>query len=340
MSTFLSCLVADIGGTNARLALAEVSSAGVRLKHPLSLRCNDFLRAEDAIERYLQLIGAFSAPPAAVIAVAGPVEDGIAISTNGNWRLSEASLQRHGFASATLINDYTALALAAPQLGPDDLALVGPELMQRSDESLVVLGAGTGFGVAALARGLGGQTALATEGGHAAFAPTDDIEVDIMRLLAQRFGRVSIERLLSGPGLINLRDVLGQIGGVHPDPLSSEEIVARAVTGRDRLCVETLDRFCAIYGHVAGDIALTLGARGGVYLGGGIAPGIIEYLKASAFRQRFEAKGRFEAYLAAIPTQVILHPYAALLGSAAVFAVAAGRMQPRAWSVQSETSRL
>jgi len=319
MPTSLSCLVADIGGTNARLAIARISDAGVCLAHPISLRCHDFLRAEDAIDRYLQLAGIAEPPPAAVLAVAGPVEDGMAVSTNGAWRLSEASLKLHGFCSVRLINDYTALALAAPQLRAEDLAQIGPHLIRRSDESVAVLGAGTGFGVSSLARGTGGQAAIATEGGHAAFAPTDEVEIDILRLLGQRFGRVSIERLLSGPGLINLRDVLAQIGGAPADPLSPEEIVTRAVTGRDRLCVDTLDRFCGIYGHVAGDTALMLGARGGVYLGGGIAPGIVDYLRASSFRRRFEAKGRFESYLAAIPTHVIMHPYAALLGAAAVF---------------------
>jgi glucokinase len=256
-------------------------------------------------------------PSATVLALAGPVERGAAASTNGVWRLSEAALIDFGFSAARLINDFAALALIAPWLGPEVLARVGsgPEA-EGSEETIAVVGAGTGFGVSAWVRGLGGQAAAATEGGHVGFAPVDELEIEILRLLTRRFGRVSIERILSGPGLVALRSALAEIEGSSVEPMRPEEIVTRGLAGTDGLCGLTLDRFCAIYGSVAGDLALALGARGGVYLGGGVAAGMIERLRSSAFRARFIAKGRFEPYLAAIPTAVIVDPYAALRGAA------------------------
>ncbi|MFI4973041.1 MAG: glucokinase, partial [Caulobacterales bacterium] len=171
----------------------------------------------------------------------------------------------------------------------------------------------------------GGVAAIATEGGHAAFAPGDAVEIEVLRLLGRRFGRVSIERILAGSGMANLRWALGRAAGGEPPELAPEEIVRRAQAGGDALCSETLARFCGIYGSVAGDFALTYGARGGVFLGGGIAPGILEPLRASEFRKRFEAKGRFTGYMAAIPTRVITHPYATLLGAAMAAPIAAMR---------------
>ncbi|MES2033795.1 MAG: glucokinase, partial [Pseudomonadota bacterium] len=163
-----------------------------------------------------------------------------------------------------------------------------------------------------------GVSVAETEGGHVAFAPADDLEIEILRHLAGRFGRVSLERILSGPGLVNLRWALAQIRAVDIQPMEPADIVAAATRGEDALCVETLDRFCAIYGAAAGDFALAFGAAGGVYLGGGISPRILDVLRRRDFRARFEAKGRFSAYTGAISTQVILHPHAALLGAAAL----------------------
>jgi glucokinase len=309
-------LVGDIGGTNARLALAEIAGERVRLIEPLILKCADFPRAEDAIAYYLQSLGR-PKPAATVLALAGPVGQGEVVSTNGFWSLSEAGLVAFGFAAAKLINDFAALALAAPRLGLEDLAYVGSEpITATAAETIAVAGAGTGFGVGAWVRGVGGQAAAATEGGHIGFAPVDELEIEILRLLSHRFGRVSIERILSGPGLVTLRSALAEIEGTPVQPMSPEAIVAEGRDGGDGLCRLTLDRFCAIYGSVAGDLALTFGARGGVYLGGGVAAGMVERLRASQFRERFVAKGRFEPYLAAIPTAVIVDPYAALRGAA------------------------
>ncbi len=305
----------DIGGTNARFAVAERGGVRPRLIEPLSLLCADYATAAEAINHYFSRV-ATPRPVVARIAVAGPVDKGAVQSTNSPWRLTESDLRAQGFADARLLNDYAALALAAPILGPEDLAAIGPSASASPGLTLAVLGAGTGFGVAALARGDGADIPVSTEGGHIAFAPSDAVETHILQLLSARFGRVSVERILSGPGLSDLHWALARIDGADADPRPASEIVARGLAGDDALCAATLDRFCAIYGAVAGDLALALGARGGVFLAGGIAPRLLGPLREGEFRQRFEAKGRFAGFMAAIPTQVITHPYAALIGAA------------------------
>ena len=309
------CLVGDIGGTNARFAVAHLGGSRPTLCDPMQFACADFETAAAAIDGYLDA-ASVPRPRRACIAVAGPVEASAVQATNSGWRLSEAELLAEGFAVARVLNDFGALAYAAPAFLPDDLAVLGPPLPAPAAGTVAIVGAGTGFGVAALARDGDASIPMSTEGGHIAFAPTDDIEVSILALLGGRFGRVSVERILSGPGLADLHWALGQIGGGDHPPLSASDIVAQGLADADSACAETLRRFCAIYGAVAGDIALALGARGGVYLGGGIAPRILAVLADGGFRRRFEAKGRFSTFMAAIPTQVILHPYAALLGAA------------------------
>lgn len=306
-------LVGDVGGTNARFALADLSGLAPRLFAPRSFPGADFPSLEAAIDNYLG--GVSERPASAVIAVAGPVTDGAAALTNGAWRMSEPALRDHGFAQARLVNDFTALALSIRRLEAGDLAEIG-EAPSSATGAIAVIGAGTGLGVAAVVREQGRDAVLVTEGGHVAFAPSDDIETEILRHLSSRFGRVSLERILSGAGLVDLRWALGRIQGAEVRPLEPERIVELALRGEDGLCVETLDRFCAIYGAAAGDFALAFGATGGVYLGGGIAPRILQTLRAGGFRERFEAKGRFAAYTARIATRVILHPTAALLGAA------------------------
>lgn len=251
-----------------------------------------------------------------MIAVAGPVTGGETSFTNGAWRLSEGALAAHGFSAARLINDFAALALGAAALGPDERCLVGPEATAHAGETIAVVGAGTGFGVGAVVWDEGRPFALTTEGGHASFAPDNEIEDEVLAILRRRFGHVSVERLLSGPGLQNLYGALADCYGAPTQPPEPEEITRQALAGEDPRCIETLDHFCAIFGAVAGDFALSFGARGGVYLAGGIAPVIQEHLLASDFRRRFEAKGRFEGYMRAIPTSIILEPHVALIGAA------------------------
>jgi glucokinase len=315
MMSVNSRLVVDVGGTNARFAIADTSAGRLALQEPLNFTCAEYPRFEDALEAYLQRRGG-PRPAEAVVAWAGPVTGGEASCTNSPWVCSEAALQRAGFPRARLINDYTALALALPALSGEEVALLGPDLAPEPGQTLAVLGAGTGLGVAALAREAGVQLAVVSEGGHAGFAPADELEAALLLVLQERYGRVSLERLLSGPGLANIHWALAVLDGRPVDELAPSEIVRAAMTEEDELCGRALDQFCAIYGSVAGDVALTYGARGGVFLGGGIAPRILPVLERSAFRSRFEAKGRLSPYVATIPTKVIVHPFASLVGAA------------------------
>jgi glucokinase len=310
-----SCLVGDIGGTNARLGTADISGNTPVISEPKSYPGSQFASFDDLVDHYLRETAA-RFPLSIVVAVAGPIQNGEVHLTNGQWHISEEALRRKGFGFARLINDYAALAYAVEHLQDGDLAVIGGRHAGIPGETVGVLGAGTGLGVSALVRDLGTSCVMVTEGGHIAFAPVDEVEVGILRLLSQRFGRVSVERVLSGPGLVNLHWALAGLKGAEGGQLAPKEITERAAAKSDPLCVETVDRFCGIYGRVAGDLALAFGARGGMYLGGGIAPRLIDQLDAGTFRRCFEDKGRFSGYVSIIPTKVIVHPYAALLGAA------------------------
>lgn len=306
-------LVGDVGGTNARLALVDAEG---HVRNPRTFPAADYASLSDIVEEYLDTTAGRQRPERAVLAAAGPVVDGEIEFTNLSWRLSEGELiARFGFEAVKLINDFAAQALACARLGADDLRPIGPSLRGAPDGSLVVLGAGTGFGVAGVARGVRGEAAIATEGGHAGFAPFDELEVEVWRRLKAQHGRVSIERLLSGPGIHDLYLAMAAIQGREATAADEKAVLGEAALG-DPLAGEALDRFCAIYGGVAGDLALSFGARGGVYVSGGIAPRMIERLDSGGFRERFEAKGRLADYMREIPTFLVTHPYAAILGAA------------------------
>lgn len=306
-------LVGDVGGTNARFAL--VDSQG-HIRHPRSFPAKEYASLADVIAEYLDQTMGRKRPPRAVIAVAGPVLDGEIEFTNLDWQISEGDLLAHfEFEAVRLINDFAAQALACPQLEADDLRPLGPQLRGGADCPMVILGAGTGFGVAALARGERGDVMIATEGGHAGFAPYDDVELEVWRRLKALHGRVSIERLLSGPGLFDLYRALAEIDGANAE-LADDKGVIEACNAGDRRAGAAVDRFCGILGSVAGDLALSFGARGGVFVSGGLAPRVAERLAASDFRRRFEDKGRLSPYLAHIPTSLVLHPYPAIVGAA------------------------
>jgi glucokinase len=306
-------LVGDIGGTHARLALVDEEG---HIRHPVTYDERNYPSLTEVIATYLEKTLGRKRPGRAVLAVAGPVVDGEIQFTNNSWRASEGELfVAFEFESVRLINDFAAQALAAPVLPADTLRRIGPDVRGADFAPLVVLGAGTGFGVAGLARSERGDVEVAGEGGHGAFAPSDETEVQILGLLNRRFGRTSIERILSGPGLFNLYQALAEIRGATPS-LADEAAVSAAAAKGDSLANEALDRFCAILGSVAGDLALTFGARGGVYISGGLAPRMADRLEAGDFRRRFEAKGRMSDFMAEIPTTLIQHPYAALVGAA------------------------
>jgi glucokinase len=308
-------LVGDIGGTNARFGLVDTRAGDLRVTDHVGYLCRDYPEALDAVAAYLKQVGLKRSPALAAVAVAGPVEDGAIRFTNSAWILSEAGLRGMGFAAARLLNDYAALALAAPLLAGDDVRRIGDADDAVAGRTVAVLGPGTGFGASALVRDAFGEAALSGEGGHVSFAPTDEVEVEILRGLAAKYGRVSVERILSGPGLCDLHQILCALAGAPTDLTDPAEITRLALAG-DPACRRTLDRFCAILGGVAGDLALGYGARGGVFIAGGIAPRIVQVLEQGDFRRRFEAKGRFESYMRAIPTRVIVRTDAALLGAA------------------------
>jgi glucokinase len=307
-------LVGDVGGTNARFALVDAQG---HIRNPRSFPCKDYASLTDIVAEYIDTTAGKKRPPRAVIAVAGPVLDGEIEFTNLDWQVSEGDLLAHfEFEAVELINDFAAQALACPLMEGADLRVLGPTLPKGPRECpMVALGAGTGFGVAGLARSERGDVAIPTEGGHAAFAPADEIEVEVLKRLMGKYGRVSIERLLSGQGLYDLYTALADIKGetaVLPDEVA---VTTEGMVG-DPLAGETLDRFGGMLGSVAGDLALTFGARGGVFISGGIAPRMAERLASGSFRTRFEDKGRLSDYVAAIPTYLVLHPYPAIVGAA------------------------
>jgi glucokinase len=312
-------VVGDIGGTNARFALVRPGDGRPEIEACRSYLCRDYASPEAALDNYLQAHSAHGRPSAVVLAVAGPVIDGAARFTNSTWTVSEAGLRAAGFAWATLINDFEALAMAVPWLGPDDSVALGPPGRPARGRTLAVLGPGTGFGAAAFCQDADGAAVLTGEGGHIGFAPRDETEVQVWRILARRFGRVSVERILCGAGLINLHQALCEIHGVAVTLDEAADVTARARAG-DPVAAETVRRFCTILGAVCGDFALAYGAVGGVYLAGGIAPRMMAELSDGGFRAAFEDKGRYAGYLAAIPTRVIVHPYLALLGAARALA--------------------
>ncbi|MEQ7154068.1 glucokinase [Brevundimonas aurifodinae] len=317
MSDPRTLLVGDVGGTNARFALARMVDGLPVLDHHESFPAEQFPTFLKGVAAFIE--GCEVKPSGGVIAVAGPVEDGAIDLTNSPWAVSEAELATLGLNPVKLINDFEALAWGAPIVPAADLVHLGGPATGDPHATLAVLGPGTGFGVSALVRDAhGGEMAMPSEGGHACFPPGDTVEDEILRILRERYDRVSIERLICGPGLLNMHRALARIDGRETHIDDPAEITETALKDPESPCGATLARFCAILGAVAGDIALTTGARGGVYIAGGIAPRILDFLKASPFRRRFERKGRFKDYMADIPTWVITHKHAALLGAARV----------------------
>ena len=307
-------LVADIGGTNARFALLGARGAPTRIR---VLAGDDFPSLSHAIEAYLASIDLSERPTRAAIAVASPVTgDRITLTNRKSWSFSTSTLQRQlGLQDLRIINDFTAIALAIPGLKPVELFKIGPGKAVR-DAPIAVLGPGTGLGVSLLIPDGNRWLPVATEGGHVTLSATDEDEEALIALLRTRFGHVSAERILSGPGLVNLYDAVCAAAGKPAPPLTPAEITDRALAGKDRLAAATLERFCTFLGAVAGDLALTSGALGGVYIAGGIVPRLGRAFAKSPFRQRFTDKGRFKSYLKKIPVHVVTADQPALDGLA------------------------
>ena len=309
-------LIADIGSAFARFAL-EVSPG--RFEHRAVLRCADHADLEAAVTAYRTMLPAASAPVAhAAIAIANPVEGDAVRMTNSPWQFSIARMrERLRLQTLVVVNDFTALAMAVPRLAAQDRRQVGGG-RPREDSVIGVLGPGTGLGVSGLVPASGGWVALGAEGGHASFAPQDERELAVLRCAWRQHAHVSFERLLSGAGLALIHRALAdQAGAGATPPWTAPEITQRALDGGDELCAEALDTFCAMLGTAAANLAVTLGAHGGIYIGGGIVPRLGERFDRSPFRARFESKGRFSNYLRAIPTYVITAEDATLRGASA-----------------------
>ena len=313
-------LVADIGGTNARFGW--IDGPGAAPAHVRKLAVPDYPAPADAARAYLEglkatLGDAYRPPRHAAIAVATAVVGDQVAFTNSHWSFSRRALQSAlGLDGLQVLNDFEALALALPRLGPAQLRAHGA--MPVPHGAMAVIGPGTGLGVAGVVQTIHGWVALPGEGGHSTLAPGDDFESELLKVVRAEFSHVSAERLLSGIGLPVLHAAVAQVlGRAVEQPWTAERIMELGLSGEDEACRRCLDSFCSLLGSFAGSVALIYGARGGVYIGGGIVPRMEEHFFASTFRERFEAKGRLRAYLEAIPTALITDTLVALTGSAA-----------------------
>ncbi|MGI0118080.1 glucokinase [Zooshikella sp. RANM57] len=306
-------LVGDIGGTNARFALFDLTTQS--LQQIQVLACKDYDNIDQAITHYLTQQHA--SPHKACLAFACPVHNAQVRMTNNHWHFDKQTLRDDlGLKQLRVINDFTALALALPALSAtEDLCQIG-EGVAVEDKPKLVLGPGTGMGVAGLVRTQQGWLPIPTEGGHVDFAPRNELEVEVWRYLHRCFEHVSVERILSGSGLANLYQALAAVSGQQASVVDPSHITTEGCTGSDKIATQTLDLFSEILGSVAGNAALTIGALGGVYIAGGIIPRFKEHFVKSGFRNAFIEKGRFREYLSAIPTYLVLAEYPGLLGAA------------------------
>jgi glucokinase len=304
-------LLADIGGTHARFALTVAGRPG-----PVEdIRVASYPHTADALRAFLgRHPGA--KPRGAVLAGAGPVYDNRITMTNSPWVIDGAELARSfDLPWVQVINDFEALAWALPALGAEDLHAIGGGTPLPGAPS-AVLGPGTGLGVACLVHGAQGLDAVVSEGGHASLPGASAREDAIIGHLRSRFGHVSAERALSGGGLVNLYGAVAALDGVVVPDRDAAAISREGVAGTCPTCRAALDLFCAFLGTFASDAALMFGARGGIYIAGGIVPNFLDFFANSQFRSRFESKGRLSKYVQGVPTRVILHKDPAFVGLA------------------------
>jgi len=311
-------LVADIGGTNARFAIVVNNEL---LNHPeLNYRVDEFPQLYDLIELLLIHISeqtAYKKPPSKVcFAVACPANQDRVEMTNSHWVFSQNKLKKQlKCQSLTVINDFAAVAHAVNGLPEEDTIQVGGG-RQNAGKPVAIVGAGTGLGVAGLIFHGSDYSIVEGEGGHVDFAPVDELQTVIYHYIKNQFGHVSVERLLSGEGLANIYQAICHNESKFPTLSTPGQITQAAVNASDSLALKTLHVFCEVMGAVAGNLALTLGARGGVYIAGGIVPRFHEFFIMSQFRQRFEDKGRFNKYLQSIPVYLVTRDNIGLLGAA------------------------
>jgi glucokinase len=314
-----SSLVGDIGATNARFAVLDATG---RIDEIRVLAGRDYPGLAEAVEDYLESTCLPARPTAAAIAVAGPVTDDRVALINRPWIFSQAALKsRLKLDRLLIVNDFGAVAAAAPHLAPIDLHRIGGRAtadIYGPKAMIGVLGPGTGLGVGGALPVDGRWVVVTGEGGHVSLAPATEREDQVLDVIRRRFGHASAERALSGPGLVNLYSILAEIDGVTPKPLLPPQVTEIAIAAGDPHCREALDMFAEMLGTEASDLALTLGAKGGLYIAGGIVPRLGTAFPAQRFRQRFEQKGRLFPYIADIPSFIIRHPFPAFVGLAAL----------------------
>ena len=314
-------LLADIGGTNARFAL---EFAPRQTGHIEVLSCSAYPTLAHALQAYLALPAlavVLGAPPRhAALAIANPITGDLVRMTNHHWEFSIEALRLEcGFQTLVVANDFTALARALPHLAANQKVQIGGGAAVPNTP-LGLVGAGTGLGVSGLIPCKASWTALLSEGGHVTFSPANPTEIAILGFAWRQFDHVSAERFLSGDGIELIYRALASHKKLDAADLDAPEISRRALAGECALCEQVIDIFCGMLGTVAGNLAITLGAQGGIYIGGGIVPRLGEMFAQSSFRSRFEQKGRFVHYLAQVPTFVITAQYPAFLGVSAILA--------------------
>lgn len=317
----MELVAVDVGGTHARFAIAKVGADGdISLGEPTTLHTKDHASFQTAWEDFRERQGG-SLPDAVSMAVAGPVKPDIIRFTNNPWIIRPPLIEsKLGCSRQTVVNDFAAVAHAAAR-APDDqfLHLTGPDKPLPAEGTVSVLGPGTGLGIAYFRRESDGRYRVqATEGGHADFAPLDSIEDAILSRLRQRHTRVSDERVVSGPAIVDIYQTLAAMEGRAVSELSDVEVWTRGLEGTDSLAEAAVDRFCLSLGSVAGDVALTQGANA-VVVAGGLGFRIRETLVASGFADRFVAKGRYTWLMEAMPVKLIVHPQPGLFGAVAAF---------------------
>jgi len=309
-------LMGDVGGTNARFAVQE--APGAPPTQVVTYAVVEYANFDDCLEAYVGQLGC-ARPRQAAVGIANPIVGDLVKMTNFHWAFSiEAVRQKLGFDRLLLINDFTALALSLPALQPEHLKRIGADGVADPKGAIGLIGPGTGLGVSGLLHDTSGHTVpLGGEGGHVSLAPANAREDRVVAALRDKFGHASAERALSGMGLVNLYEALCTIDGVAAKALDPAGVTGAATAGSDARCVEAVEIFFGLLGSVAGNLALTLGSRGGMYIGGGIIPRLGDWIDRSTFRERFISKGRFRDYLDAIPTFLIrAETSPALIGAA------------------------
>ena len=304
--------VADVGGTNIRLALVENG----RISKIEKYLCADFDSIADAILHFqnITINGTFAA---ACIAIACPVNDDLVKMTNHTWAFSKTALKETlGLSSLFVINDFTAVAHSLPTLNHNQVIQIGSG-RAKENGNIAVFGPGTGLGVEHLTYTSSGWQTLDGEGGHVDFAPTDDTDIIVWQYLQKRFGRASAEEVLSGRGIVNIYTALCLHNGLEHTLTTPSDVTKAGLDGSDNMALQAIEQFCKVMGSFAGNLALNLCTRGGIFIGGGVTSHLGEFFINSEFRKRFEAKGDFADYVKNIPTYIINEPDHGLLGALA-----------------------